>query len=131
MQPQLHVWLEGLLLIFTPNASVLVMHACGIGNPFTLAKSLLSQTQQASGHVPVPLHLMQASRAALTSLAYIIDSTGQQPPHLMLITYKACEPINVTHLCLWPEALLFTSAYTQLHVPYDLASNGTALSRIC
>ena len=30
---QLHLWLEGLLLIFTLNASVLVMHACSVKNP--------------------------------------------------------------------------------------------------
>ena len=39
--------------------------------------------------------------------------------------------LQLTQLCLWLEALLFTSVYTQLHVPYDLASNGTAISRVC
>ena len=76
--------------------------------------------------------LPHANSAAFTSLAYFIDSTGQQPLHLMFITYEACEHTKATQLPLWPEALLFTALlYIQLHAPYDLASNGTAMYRVC
>ena len=48
----------------------------------------------------------------------------------MFITYEACEHTNASQHLL-PEALLFTFVYTQLPVPYDLASNGTAIIIVC
>ena len=61
-----------------------------------------------------------------------MSPTVPQPPYLLFITYEASYVhTNATQLHLLPEALLFTSVYSQLPVPYDLASNGTAIIIVC
>ena len=61
------------LAVFTLDASVPAMHAYGIENPFTLAKSLLSQRQQASGPICCSINIVHfpASRRGCATASFL------------------------------------------------------------